>query len=58
MCLIHPRERSLMLISCIVVASNMTREDVQKVLDEDWIKIFQEVLMTQEQPKWYPVADE
>jgi len=57
-CLIHPRERSLVLITCIVVASNMRREDMQKALDQDWIKIFQEVLTTQEQPRWYPVADE
>jgi hypothetical protein len=35
------------LFTCIVVASNMTREDRQKASDKNLVKMFQEVLMTQ-----------
>jgi hypothetical protein len=39
-CLIHPRQRSSTLTTCIVVASNRTREDLQMALDKNLIKMF------------------
>ena len=58
MCLVHLRERSATLYTCIVVASNLTRSDRRKAIDPKEIEMFQEVLKTKERPKWYPVADE